>query len=194
MALVTDSEQDIDAVVGDNLRRARAARGLTMRQLADRLETIGAPMAVSVISESERGKRRVAVVDALAFSLVLNVPLVDLLTPVDGSIQLTRDSEPIPHHAVSQWISGTDPWPPTADAVEFQTFADEHRQAVNATWQRPELMAISVLTGLVREAVTGDNPGEVDPQQRAKLLRREAKRVAKYVDLLADSIGDDDGR
>ncbi|MDO0976017.1 helix-turn-helix domain-containing protein [Mycolicibacterium frederiksbergense] len=191
---MTESQRDIDAVVGNNLRRARAARGITMRQLADRLETIGAPMAVSVISESERGKRRVAVVDALAFSLALNVPLVDLLTPVDGSIQLTRDSEPIPNHAVNQWISGTDPWPPTADPVEFQTFADDHRQAVNATWKRPELMAISVLTGLVREAVTGDNPGEVNPQQRAKLLRREAKRVAKYVDLLADSIEDDDGR
>lgn len=189
-----DSEQDIDAVVGDNLRRARAARGLTMRQLADRLESIGAPMAVSVISESERGKRRVAVVDALAFSLALNVPLVDLLTPTTGSVQLTRDSEPIPNFAVNQWISGTDPWPPTADPEEFQTFADKHRQAVNATWRRPELMAISLLTGLVREAVIGENPGKVDPKQRAKLLRREARRVMKYVDLLADSIVDDDGR
>jgi hypothetical protein len=91
-------------------------------------------------------------------------------------------------------LSGSEPWPPDADSDAFREFADEHRRAIDATATRPEMVAIGVLTGLVREAITDDAKHGTAPSKRAALLRREARRVMKYVDLLADSIGDDDGR
>jgi hypothetical protein len=52
-------------------------------------------------TESDASSRPVAVVDALAFALALNVPLVDLLTPEAGSVALAPGVEPIANHAVA---------------------------------------------------------------------------------------------
>jgi transcriptional regulator with XRE-family HTH domain len=192
---MSDEPASIARVISANLRRARNARGWNVRKLADRLRDIGAPMSLSTISETENAAttgRRVTVEAALRFAVALNVPIIDLLTPETGSLDIAPDVPPIPNHGVASWVSGTDPWPPDADRAAFLELADEHRRVVDRTWNRPEMLAIGVLTGLVREAITGDTTA--DPAKRAALLRREARRVMKYVDALAESIGDDDVR
>ena len=193
---MTDDEPagTVPKVIGDNLRRARNARGLSVRQMSERLGEVGAPMLPSAVSENERAARKVTVEDALRFAIALNIPLVDLLTPAGGSVDIAPNVPPIPGHEMAAWVSGADPWPPEADRAEFMQLADEHRRAVDRTWNRPEMLAIAALTGLVREAILGGPKDRVDPAKYADLLRREARRVVKYVDLLADSIGDNDGR
>jgi hypothetical protein len=151
-------------------------------------------MLPSAVSESERAARKLTVADAVRFAVALNVPLVDLLTPAAGSVEIAPEVPPIPGHAVAAWIAGENPWPPEADRAEFLELADEHRRAVDRTWNRPEMLAIATLTGIVREAILGGPQQPVDKVKYVDLLRREARKVVKYVDLLADSIGDDNGR
>jgi transcriptional regulator with XRE-family HTH domain len=195
---MSDQPAPIPRVIGDNLRRARALRGWTVRDMAARMSEIGAPMLISTISQSERAERKVSVEDLARFAAALNVAPVDLLTPEVGSLDIAPGVLPIPNHTVGSWVSGTDPWPPDADRKAFLELADEYRRTVDATWNRPEMLAISVLEGIVRETITETITGETkyptDPAKRAALLRREARRVRKYVDALAESIGDDDGR
>jgi transcriptional regulator with XRE-family HTH domain len=172
---MSDESAAIPQVIGDNLWRARTARGWTMRQLADRLADIGTPLALSSISESERASetgRRITVEDMLRIALACNVAPVDLLTPESGSVEIAPDVPPIPNHAVAAWVSGEEPWPPNADRAEFLELADEHRRTVDATWNRPEMISLSVLTGMVRNANTSDTA--TDPAEHSKLLRREA--------------------
>lgn len=61
----------------------RAARGLTVRELARRLEVLGRPILPSGITKIENGGRRVDTGDLVALALALEVNPNRLLLPVD---------------------------------------------------------------------------------------------------------------
>ncbi len=63
-----------------NVSKFRKLRGLTLRELAERLEQGGRKMAHNTISEIERGARRVDVDDLTALAAALDVAPVDLLS------------------------------------------------------------------------------------------------------------------
>ncbi len=66
-----------------NVQRIRNLRGLTYKQLSDRLEDIGHPLAVLGLSRLERGERRVDVDDLTALAKALGIGVMDLLGEQD---------------------------------------------------------------------------------------------------------------
>lgn len=186
----------VRTVVAENLRRIRKDRGATVRDLSNWLAAMGVDMPPSTVSECEqirpgsnRAARKLSVEDLLSFAVALNVSPIDLLTPEQGSVSVAPSVEPLHSFAMEAWLAGDEPWPPTADRAQFIAVASERRQRRDRAADRPEMHAVAVLTGMLRSAITGDAEG-TDPALLADALRREARRVSKYVDLLADSIGD----
>ena len=57
----------------------RAERGLSQRQLADRVTALGHPMSNSMLSRIERVQRRCDVDDLIAIAEALHVPALALL-------------------------------------------------------------------------------------------------------------------
>jgi transcriptional regulator with XRE-family HTH domain len=64
-----------------NVASVRKQRGLTLRDVSDRLAQIGHPMAHNTVSEIERGARRVDVDDLTALAVALGVSPISLLLP-----------------------------------------------------------------------------------------------------------------
>jgi transcriptional regulator with XRE-family HTH domain len=192
----------IRAVIAENLRRIRKMRGLTVRQLSHRLGQLGVEMLPTTVSECEqvrpdnsRTARKISVDDLLSLAVALNVSPIDLLTPIEGSVSIAPDVEPLPGFALEDWLRGDEPWPPNADRAAFIAPASDRRQRRDQAADRPEMRAVLLLAAMLREAIIGDSHAQAsDPAAFAQGLRREARRVSKYVDLLADAIGDHDGR
>ena len=57
----------------------RTERGLSQRQLADRVTSLGHPMSNTMLSRIERAQRRCDVDDFLAIAEALHVPALALL-------------------------------------------------------------------------------------------------------------------
>lgn len=64
-----------------NLRRLREQQGLKQREMINRLQAAGRPMARDSLSKSELGTRRIDVDDLVAFAAVLGVTVARLLEP-----------------------------------------------------------------------------------------------------------------
>ncbi|AMY53415.1 helix-turn-helix domain-containing protein [Rhodococcoides fascians] len=64
-----------------NIAYVRNDQRLTLRELAERTNTIGRPMSNSTISQIENGSRRVDVDDLLAIAIALDISPITLLTP-----------------------------------------------------------------------------------------------------------------
>lgn len=64
-----------------NIKRLRQARGLTYKELSDRLERLGRPIPVLGLSRLEKGERRVDVDDLVALALALGVTPNRLMLP-----------------------------------------------------------------------------------------------------------------
>src|SRR5690606_33005957 len=73
-----------------NLARLRRQRGLSLRQLAQRLAEVGRPMNVDAVNRIEMHKRQVTVPELLALAVVLDVSPMTLLMPSEREpVQLT---------------------------------------------------------------------------------------------------------
>ena len=73
-----------------NLRDLREARGLTQHQLAERMTVAGTQMRNVTISNIENGARKVSVDELVVFAVVLEKPIVRLLTPRPDDETLVR--------------------------------------------------------------------------------------------------------
>ncbi|MFG2759475.1 helix-turn-helix domain-containing protein [Streptomyces wuyuanensis] len=69
--------------VRTNVERVRETRGLTKKQLADRVAELGRPIPPLGISRIEAGTRRVDADDLVALAVALNVSPLALLLPAD---------------------------------------------------------------------------------------------------------------
>ena len=67
--------------VAGRIKQVRRERGLTLRELAARLEGIGRPILLSALSKVEQGQRRIDVDDLVALADALDVTPKDLLVP-----------------------------------------------------------------------------------------------------------------
>ncbi len=183
-------------VLGDNIELTRRARGLTVRELADRVKELGLPLSASGISDVENAARKVSVDELLIFAIALNTSVIDLLTPADGSaLTVAAGVDPLPPSWLEKWLSGMTPWPPDQANKDYtdQFFgaASEARQLRQRTDARPEMAEISALRSAVAGAIEG--PGTWvnqidDPNLMAQLIRDTLGRVNAYVNLLADKI------
>lgn len=68
-----------DSVVGQQIRAAREARGLTQEQLATRMQTSGCDLTRSAVAKIEVGQRHIYAVELRALRDILNVPFEQLL-------------------------------------------------------------------------------------------------------------------
>jgi 8-oxo-dGTP diphosphatase len=98
-----------------NLERLREQRGLTYRQLADRLSDIGRPIPTLGLSRIEKGNRRVDADDLVALCVALEVSPAALLLPPDpggddDEVDLTERLS-VPGHAARRWAAGHSPLP-----------------------------------------------------------------------------------
>jgi transcriptional regulator with XRE-family HTH domain len=83
----------IDELVGENLRRAREAVGLSARALADRVVAIGAPMTAASLQRLEAGSEPISVDQLVALGLALGVPPGLLLAPLNLGSLLCVDGD-----------------------------------------------------------------------------------------------------
>lgn len=68
-------------VVRANIIRYRGLRGYTLRDLSERMQSIGHPMSHATINQIERGGRKVDVDDLAALAIGLRVSVPSLLMP-----------------------------------------------------------------------------------------------------------------
>lgn len=119
--------------VAANVRSLRRDRGLDLSDLSARLETLGHPLGINVLSKIERQKRRIDVDDLMALALALDVTPNRLLLPAEavdeGEVHLTEG------YAASKvwawvWAVGDQPLPqdPWTDHAVFNR--DRHSQFV----------------------------------------------------------------
>src|SRR5262245_50531262 len=74
----------IEEVVGQRIRAAREAKGLSQASVGLQLqEPLGKPWPGQQIYLAEVGKRRLAAAEILAFSTVLQIPIGRMFTPDD---------------------------------------------------------------------------------------------------------------
>ncbi len=113
--------QSISDVVRKRVQERRHERGLTQSELAQLMTAAGVPLTGDKVSKLESGKRSVGVEELFALAWVLDVPLADLVRPLDGEpeIRLTQD-ESRGWNEVANWIVwGREETPDAQEAQEF---------------------------------------------------------------------------
>ena len=81
---------------GQTIRKHREAKGLLLRQLAAALE-----VDTAFISKMERNEKRATKIHVEKLSLVLNIPVDELLTIwLSDKLLITLDQEPAAHNAL----------------------------------------------------------------------------------------------
>ncbi len=141
-----DGTRDTAAAVAANLKAVRRRRGLTVRQLSERLKELGAPILPSGITKIEQGDRRVDVNDLMALAAALNVSPARLLLPDVGErdlIQITPNLPPQELWIAWDWMEGGSPL-----AYDGQTLTKEAALAYGD--ERPAWMRVREQHPLVR--------------------------------------------
>lgn len=149
------SEQNpVGKVFGARVREARKQRGWSQRELAER---VGVDRLT--VTKIEQGGTRadVRLSELLAFSSVLGVAPVHMLTPLDDDelMEITPGLPPAPAKRVRAWIRG---WLPTRGMAAFEFVAG-----------LPE----SEQRELIEQAITQD----MDPLSRALMAREISESV-----------------
>lgn len=83
----------IDELVGENLRRAREAVGISRRDLAHRVAAVGLPLSEADLESLEVGSAPASVDALVALGLALGVPPGLLLAPLNLGALLCVDGE-----------------------------------------------------------------------------------------------------
>jgi 8-oxo-dGTP diphosphatase len=121
-----------------NLEHLRRVRGLTYREMSDRLAQIGRPIPTLGLSRIEKGNRRVDVDDLVALAAVLECSPVDLLQPrnsdvgEDGWVRVAEGLQ-VPANRAGEWMAGLTMLPPQVSLP--------WPRSVTAAWLRSSEMA-----------------------------------------------------
>lgn len=111
-----------------NIKRLREKRGLSYRELSERLTAAGRPIPTLGLSRIEKGERRVDTDDLMALSIVLGVnPQAFLLPPtIHGESEVTGAGS-VRNESLWDWADGRLLLRPVLDDgsayVDFQTHA-----------------------------------------------------------------------
>jgi len=105
----------VGQTVVENVEELRRARGLSFRDLSDRLAEIGRPILPTVLHRLSRGKRRVDADDLVALAIALDVNPSALLLPRsrlwEEPVELTPRVDRRMYD-VWRWADGSVPLPP----------------------------------------------------------------------------------
>ncbi len=84
---------EVESILAARIRRERVERDLTYEALSKQMEAVGCAIQPSAIQKIEKSGRRIVVDEALAFSLVFDIPIAELITPasVQQELQMKRD-------------------------------------------------------------------------------------------------------
>lgn len=84
---------EVERIMAERIERERTERGMTYEALAKQMEAVGCAIQPSAIQKIEKSGRRIVVDEALAFSLVFDIPIAELITPegVRAVLQLRQD-------------------------------------------------------------------------------------------------------
>ncbi len=100
------------AAVGQNVKRLRDRRDLSIYALSGALERVGRPITPSAIAKIEKNQRQVSVDDLAALAIVLGVSPSALLIPFtdrpDEQVEITGGGA-VPALAAWEWADGKTP-------------------------------------------------------------------------------------
>lgn len=102
-------DETISGRIGDQVLRAREARGLSQRGLERVLADIGYRLGNVAISRIETGSRRANVDDVIALALALDVTPVDLLLPLGRAATVPLPTGERATWDVLRWFVGLGP-------------------------------------------------------------------------------------
>ena len=80
----------LEEVIGHRLRAERERQGMTLKAMGQELETyLGKPWTPQAVWQAERGQRDFGAAQLLALALVLEIPVAQLLAPLEGDQLMT---------------------------------------------------------------------------------------------------------
>ncbi|MBB2900496.1 transcriptional regulator with XRE-family HTH domain [Kineococcus radiotolerans] len=106
------------ALVGENVRLYRKARGADLKPLSEAMKNLGRPMPVSSLSKLENGERKdFTLEDVMALALALNVSPVWLLMGYGSEVSVeVLPNMAFPDQWLRDWWSGGAPMVPNPPA------------------------------------------------------------------------------
>src|SRR4051795_4236757 len=116
---MAEPDMTVRRVLGDNIKRIRQVRDMTVRDLAARLKPLGLSLAPSGVSEVENATRKMAADELLVFAIALKTSVIDLLMPPDGESLTVANSIEMGTDDLYGWLRGDQPWPADAPLDEF---------------------------------------------------------------------------
>jgi transcriptional regulator with XRE-family HTH domain len=178
-------------IFAEQIRLQRARKGWTQKQLAARLGTLGFAVHQSTVGKWEAGERRIALDEALAISIALDVALSHMIAGSYSelayrrpAIALSRKTPPVSPRQLRQCIRGQQPLWGQDERRYFGEVARDEWLALQRGGMVGFLHAVQELV----DAWADDDPeagvavvelmiDELDRQQRA--FERELKQLAR---------------
>lgn len=153
--MLDETDRTPGKVLAGQVRRYREKRGLTQRQVKERLEErFGVLIDAATIARLERGDRRITVDEACLLAVVLNVPLMALMWPIDESepvsvapgveaapweaLEWAVANNPLPGVDDEEWNSATQPLVDLAQLLDAVYYADFQRRDMARGGDRAE--------------------------------------------------------
>lgn len=162
--------------VAANVKGLRALRGLTVRDLAQRLGEVGHPMLPSTVSKIELGQRKVDADDLVVLAVVLGVTPNRLLLPGtvgDDTVKLTPTTE-LSDAMAWWWATGEERLPGPYSPPE-QQFVTENRPH-----DPPDRVT---LEELLKYEANGELDALQDAYTAARAAGLELKTITNYLQL-----------
>lgn len=190
-----------------NVARIRDQRGLTYRELTERLTTLGRVIPVLGLSRIERGERRVDADDLVALALALGVNASTLLLPPTAKSEPVALTPAVTASALEAWgwADGESPmlrvrWPDEVGDVwdDFQRFARPRE----ASWLERHTAfraaadvaaRVEVLLNTKHGVGINAEQEQARAEQQVEAVKSLRRALARLEAELADLVGDDDG-
>lgn len=176
--------------VAANLRALRKQRGMSLAEVSEQLEQLGAPLSLNAVSKIELGNRGVDLDEVTALARALRVPPLLLIFPV-GRADMT---EVLPGVTVgtwpgAKWFTGEEPFPTLNEAdlrfyaagSDFEDWQDaatkyfREQDQMFATWNAASTQPAAARKAAARPENTDDEARQWSAQ--ADFLDRTVEQV-----------------
>ncbi|MFF9153824.1 helix-turn-helix domain-containing protein [Streptomyces sp. NPDC014846] len=178
---MTEEKKNPLGPTGERLRRniahLREARGMSKKDLAERVAELGRPIPPLGISRVEAGTRRVDADDLMALALALRVSVNALLLPRSGdgseSVDLTEQVS-LSSATAWEWADGDKPY----EKAERDQYGFELRYRLDSRpeWERDALRQIhnQGLEKAAKHTALGTSTGEWEKEENGQWVLRTA--------------------
>ena len=120
----------VSDVLAKRVEQVRKARGLTQRDVAQRLANLGVSMHQTAIAKIENGERKVTVEDALLLAAVLDVAPVNLLLPLADNVDMALGNLTVSSGEMREWARGFTPLPGQDSRADLTEIPDREWAAL----------------------------------------------------------------